>query len=179
MRQIILNLQQENEIFSMIIQNQVMMQQIKLPIIKESKKYNLYNYNDAYILVRGDTTVVGASATQVVFKSCALFTKFITKLDETKKDDAEDLELVMPMYNLTEFSSNFFETTGVLWFYSKVEASNFKNNIANTGNFKPFKYEAKLLENKAAQPAQNATIAVLFKYLSNFWTSLEMPLIDC
>ena len=44
-------------------------------------------------------------------------------------DDAEDLDLVMPMFNLIEYSSNYSETTGSLWFYSKDEVTNFNNNI--------------------------------------------------
>ena len=50
--------------------------------------------------------------------------------------DAEDLDLVMPMPNLIEYSSNYFETTGSLWFCSKDEATDFNNNIGNTDNFK-------------------------------------------
>ena len=82
----------------------------------------------------------------------------------------------MPMYNLIEHSSNYSETAGRLWFYSKSEAKNFNNNITNTDNFKTFKYKAKSLENTVAQPAPNAangilrngTIAVLLKYSDNF-----------
>ena len=62
----------------------------------------------------------------------------------------------MPIYKLVEYSSNYFETTGSLWFYSKDEATNFNNNIVNTDNFKSFKYKAKLLGNTVAQPAPNA-----------------------
>ena len=69
--------------------------------------------NDAYILVRGDITVVAAPATQLAFKNCAPFTKCITKVDETI-DDAEDLDLVMPMYHLIDYSSKYSETTGSL-----------------------------------------------------------------
>ena len=116
-------------------------------------KSNLCDYNDAYILVRGDITVVAALATQVTFKNCAPFTTCITKIDETTIDDVEDLNLVMPMYNLIEYSSNYSEITESLWFYSKNEATNFNANIANDDNFKSFKYKAKLSENTAAQPA--------------------------
>ena len=52
--------------------------------------------------------------TQVSFKYCAPFAKCITKIDVTKIDDAENLDLVMPMSNLTEYSSNCSETTGKL-----------------------------------------------------------------
>ena len=114
-------------------------------------------------------------------------TKCITKIDGTTIDDAENLDLVMPMYNLLKYSSNYSETTGSSWFYSKNEATDFNADIANTDNFKSFKYKAKLLEKTVAQPEanagngilRNATIAVPLKYLSNFWRSLEMPLINC
>ena len=82
-----------------------------------------------------------------------------------------------------------------MWFYSKDETTDFNADIANTDNFKCLKYKAKLLgntvakllENTGVQPApnqanrifKNATIAVPLKYLSNFWRSLEMLLINC
>ena len=87
------------------------------------------------------------------------------------------------MYNLLVYSSNYSDTTGSLWFYSKDEATNFNNDIENTDAFKSFKYNAKLLGNKHADGnngiIKNATIAVPLKYLSNFWRLLEMPLINC
>ena len=91
------------------------------------------------------------------------------------------------MYNLTEYSSNYSETAGSLWSYSKDEATNFNKDIVNDNNFKSFKYKAKLLGNTAAQPSpntanrilKNAKIVVPLKYLSNFWRSLDMLLINC
>ena len=82
---------------------------------------------------------------QVVFKNCAPFTKCIIKIDGTTIHDAEDLDLVMPMYNLIEYSSDYFETTGSLWFYSKNGATDFNANIANIDDFISFKYKAKLI----------------------------------
>ena len=124
------------------------------------------------VLVRGDITVITAPKIQVAFKNCASFIKCITKIDGTTIDDAEDLDLVMLMYNLIEYISNYSETSGSLSFYSKDEATNFNNNIANTDSFKSFKYKAKLLGNTVADGAdvflRDATIAVLSKYLSNF-----------
>ena len=92
----------------------------------------------------------------------------------------------MPMYNLIEYSSNYSESTKSLQFYSKDD-TNFNADNANNGNFKSFKYKAKLLGNKAVQPApdaangilKTATIAVPLKQLSNFWRSLKMQLINC
>ena len=61
----------------------------------------------------------------MVFKNCALFSKFITKIEEATIDDAEDLDLVMPMI---EYSSNYSETTGNLLLYSTDQESNFNEN---------------------------------------------------
>ena len=82
------------------------------------------------------------------------------------------------MYNLIEYSSNYSETTGSLWFYSKDEETNFDANIENTDdlNLSSVNYWAKLLGNTEAQPnlnnangtLKNATIAAPLKYLSNF-----------
>ena len=120
-------------------------------IIKtEVLKSNLCNYNIVYILVRGVITITGHQATQVAFKQCAPFTKCIRKTDETIIDDAEDFDLVMSMYNLIEYSSNFSKTTGSLWFYSKDEATDFNGDIANDDDFKSFKCKTNLLGNTVA-----------------------------
>ena len=79
--------------------------------IMEVLKSNLCDQNDAYILVRGGITIIGHQVTQIAFKKCAPFTKCITKIDETTIDDAENLNLVMLMCILIEYSSNYSETT--------------------------------------------------------------------
>ena len=56
----------------------------------------------------------------------------------------------MPMHNLIEYSSSYFETKGSLWFYLKDEGFDFNNTIANTCDFKSFKYKTKLLGNTIA-----------------------------
>ena len=90
------------------------------------------------------------------------------------------------MYSLIEYSSNYSETIGSLWFYFKDQVTDFKANISVTDNFKSLKYKAKLLGNKEDRDdnaangiLKNAIIAVSLKYLSNFWRSIEMPLINC
>ena len=75
---------------------------------------NICDYNNAYILVRGDITIIGHQVTQVVFKSCAPFTKCITKIVGATTDGAENLDLAIPMCNLIEYSSDYSETTGIL-----------------------------------------------------------------
>ena len=97
-------------------------------------------------------------------------------------DDAEDLDLVMPMYDWIEYSSNYSEITGSLWFYSKDEATDFNADIANTNHSKSFRYKTKLLENNEADGANRIlknAVSLPLKYLSNFWRSLEMWLINC
>ena len=58
-------------------------------------KSNLCHFNDAYIVVTGNITIVNDNRTQVAFKNCVQFTRCITKMDRTRLDDAEDLDLVM------------------------------------------------------------------------------------
>ena len=86
------------------------------------------------------------------------------KIDETTIDNDKDSNLVITMYNLIEYSWNYSETTGSLWFYSKDEATNFNADIENLDDFKSFKYKAKLTGNTVAKRAnwilKNATIAV-------------------
>ena len=83
----------------------------------EVLKSNLCDCNDAYILVTGNITIIVHQVTQVAFKNFALFTKCITKTDGTKIDDAWDLDWVMAMYNLKEYSLNYSEAIRRLWFY--------------------------------------------------------------
>ena len=81
----------------------------------------------------------GHQKTQVAFKNFASFTKCVAKLMETNI-----------IYNLIEYNSNYSETNGRLWFYSKNEATNFNADLTNTNNFKSFNYKAKLLANTEA-----------------------------
>ena len=73
-------------------------------------KSNLSDYNNASILLTGNIAIIGHQLTQVAFKNCAQFTKYITMIDGTSIDHAEDLDLVMLIYNLIEhsnYSSNY------------------------------------------------------------------------
>ena len=129
-------------------------------------KSNLFDCNDAYVLVGGYITVKAAPTTKASFKNCVRFTECIIKVDGTTIDDPECLDLLIPMYNLIDYSSNYSETTGRLSFYSKDEATSFNADITNINNFKSFMHKAKLLGNTDAQLAP----------ISNFQRSLELPL---
>ena len=77
------------------------------------------------------------------------------------------------MYNLIEHSSNYFDTLGSLWCYSKNESTNFDADPGSNDDFKSFKHKAKLSGNTEADNAngilKNVAIAVPLKHLSNFW----------
>ena len=76
-------------------------------------KSNLCDYSDAYILVTGDITATGGDAnTKVAFKNCAPFTKCVTHINDEHVDNADNLDIVTPMYNLIEYSDNYSDTSG-------------------------------------------------------------------
>ena len=87
--------------------------------------------------------------------------------------------------NFLEYNLNYSDTTSSLCFYYKNEANDFDNYLADTTDFKSFKNKAKLLGNTKADVTngilKNTTIAFpcAIKYLSNFWRSTEVPLINC
>ena len=90
----------------------------------------------------------------------------------------------MPMYNLIEYSDNYSDTSGSLWQFKRDEVP--ANNADLTiNNSQSFKYKAALLGktadavNNTNSSVKDAKIVVPLKYLSNFWRSLEMPLINC
>ena len=116
---------------------------------------------------------------QVVFKNCAPFEKCSTEIDGTLVDEANFINIAMPMYNLIEYSDNYSDTSGSLWDFKRDEIVN-NANVTNDDNAPSFKYKASLIGNTETNGTKNGVkIAVPLKYLSNFWRSLEMPLINC
>ena len=102
---------------------------------------SLCDYSDAYILVKGNisvnnTAADGAAANntnkKVIFKNCAPFTNCISKINNTQIDNAEYIDIVMPMYNLIEYSDNYSKTSGSLWQYCKeIQAIDNNGDIAD------------------------------------------------
>ena len=87
---------------------------------------SLCDYSDAYILVKGTITVRNPAAAgvdanntnkKVIFKNYAPFTSCVSRINNTQIDDAQYTDLVMPMYNLIEYSDNYSTTSGILWKY--------------------------------------------------------------
>ena len=153
----------------------------------------LCDYSDAYILVKGNisvnyTAAEGAAANnankKVIFKNCAPFTNCISKINNTQIDNAEYIDIVMPMYNLIEYSDNYSKTSGSLWQYCKdIPAVNNDGDIVifdGTNNTDSFKFKSNIIgKTNDDRDINNVEIMVPLKYLSNFWGTLEMPLINC
>ena len=137
-------------------------------------KSNLCDHSDAYILVTGDITAAGVDAnTKGAFKNCAPFTKCVTHINDEHVDNANNLNIVMPMYNLIEYSDNYSDTSGSLWHFKRDEQNMNDGNPANvtTADSSSFKYKSsffKTLENDDNGVYKNIKIAVPLKYLSNF-----------
>ena len=91
-------------------------------------KFSLRDYSYAYILVKGTISVSNIAAPdanannvnkKVIFKNCALFINCISEIDKTKVDNAKDIDIAMPMYDLTEYSDIYSKTSGSWWQYCK------------------------------------------------------------
>ena len=110
----------------------------------------------------------------VIFKNCAPFTKCISRINSTEIDNAQDIDIIMPMYNLIEYSDNHSKTSGSLWQYYKNDPN---DNITQS---ELIKSKIKITgKTPAAGNTKNVEIAVTLKYFSNFWRTLEMPLNNC
>ena len=149
---------------------------------------SLCDYSDAYILVKGNITVNntaadGAAANntnkKVIFKNCAPFTNCISKINNTQIDNAEYIDIVMPMYNLIEYSDKYSKTSGNLWQYCKeIPAVDDDGDIVNFNEDNAidwFNFKTKITGQTAADNSNgniaarvHVEIMVPLKYLSNF-----------
>ena len=147
-------------------------------------KPNLCDYTDAYILVDGTIRAEEAlNATRLALKNCAPFIKCNLEINDEHVDTAENLDIVMPMYNLIEYSDNYQDSSATLYQYKRDEppgADPIADLTADTSS--SFKYKINLLGNIAAANPNvarvarlNVKIVVPLKYLSNFFR----PLINC
>ena len=172
----------------------------------------LCDFNDAYIIAKGNITVVkkiftaddfeapnntedNATATnnannnafgekKLFFKNNAPFINCFSKINGVKIDNVEDLDVVIPMYNLLEYSKNYKKTTGRLQNYYRDEpnrGTDDDNIIHSILNSKSFDYKANYIGSVTHNNLTNnyVKIVVPLKHLSNFWESLNIPLINC
>ena len=136
----------------------------------------------------GDIKVADVAANnKVAFKNCAPFIRCVTHINDEHVETAENMDIIMPMYNLIEYSDNYADSSGSLYQFKRDESPiNDAENPLNVAsdNSTSFKYKASLLGEATDadgndRPLKNAKIVVPLKYLSNFFRSLEMPLINC
>ena len=175
----------------------------KTPMLRSS----LCGYSHAYILVKGTNTVtapgVNNDANNIrdkknrpeILKNNAPFVSCITRINGELIEDANDLDIVIPMYNLLEYGKNYRKTIGSLYNYYRDELSddaddnNFDNIKVVNSNI--FKYKNKITGNTYNVDAgaqgydvnkngtQEVELAIPLKYLGNFLRALNIPLISC
>ena len=142
---------------------------------------DLCDYSDAYVWVKGTITVTNPNNNanfdrRLTLKNNAPFVSCISKINGELVENAEDLDIVIPMYNLLEYSKNYEKTSGSLFNYYRDEPS--EATIANDNgainisirNSKSFDYKAKIVGSLAAGELEkdDVEIAIPLKYLGNF-----------
>ena len=171
----------------------------KTPMLRS----DLCDYADAFILVNGTITVTATAVAnnikdkknrKLILKNNAPFVSCITRINNELIEDADDLDIVMPMYNLLEYSKNYRKTIGSLYNYYRDELTNDNNNNfanRNVVNSNAFKYKNKITGNTYNVDAgadgydankndtQEVELDIPLKYLGNFWRALNIPLISC
>ena len=167
---------------------------------------DLCDYADVYILVNGTITVTAPAGANnirdekdrpLILKNNAPFVSRITRINGELIEDADDLDIVMPMYNLLEYSKNYRKTIGSFYNYYRDELTNDNISAGNTFdnirvvNSNTFKYKNRIIGNMYNINAddedydtnkngmQEVEIAIPLKYLGNFWRALNIPLISC
>ena len=133
-----------------------------------------------------DGTIRAATAnanTRLALKNCALFTKCNLEINDEHVDTAENLDITMPMYNLIEYSDNYQDSSATLYQCKRDEPPE-DDAVADlmADNSSSFKYKVSLLGNPVLNDnitKRSVKAVVPLKYLSNFFRSLEMPLINC
>ena len=148
-------------------------------------KSSLCDYNGAYILVKerikitGERDNTGARQANernkgVTLQNGAPFTDWISKTNNTQVNNVNYLDIVMPVYELIEYSDNYPKTSGSLWqYYRDGPHDNFTDSES-------FKSKIKIAGNAPADGnTKDVEISVPLKYLGNFWKTLEMSLINC
>ena len=155
---------------------------------------SLCDYSDAYILVKRNTSVNDTAGTssdanntnkKVIFKNWAPFNNCISKINNTQVDNAKDIDIVMPMYNLIEYSDNYSKTSGSLWQYCKeIPAVNNDGDIVDFNGANAtdsFNFKTKITgQTDNNGRIDNVEIMVPLNYLCSFWrTIFEMPFINC
>ena len=149
---------------------------------------SLFDYSDAYILVKGTIDVNSTAAAdanandtdkKLIFKNCVPFTNCISEINNTQIDNAKNIDIVMPMNNFIDCSDNYFKTSGRLWQYCKdIPAVGSNNSMVNFNEANAtdlFNFKAKM----TGQTGCDEKKMVPLKYVGTFWRTPEIPLTNC
>ena len=143
------------------------------------------DYSDAYILVTGNISVGGGDQnTKAVLKDGHPFTRSDIQLNDEHLDTCDNLDLIMNMYNLIEYSDNYSDSTASLYHFKRQEQNYNNGNIVdlNTVDSSSIKYKSSLLGASTADGAnrkwKNVQIIVSLKYISAFFRSCELLFIN-
>ena len=153
-----------------------------IKFLTSSLESSLCDYSDAYILVTGNIAIAGGDDnTKVSFKNCAPFEKCRTEINGTFVDDAQHINIAMPVCKIIEYSDNYSDTSDSL---RQFERDKIEENVDLTAdNSSSFKYKSNFIGDTDADGANTekggVKIVIPLKGLSNFWRSLEIPLINC
>ena len=150
---------------------------------------DLCNFSDAHIVAKGTNTVTNpdnnAYDKKLAFKDNAPFVSCISKINNQLIENTEDLDIVMPMYNLLEYSKSYSKTTESFWnCYGdewNIAVGGANSNISySIKDSKCFDYETSITEKlEASNTEKEVEIVVPLKLLSSFWRTLDIPLIYC
>ena len=161
----------------------------KTPMLRS----NLCDYSNAYILVKGTITVTVPGANNgannmrdkrnrpLILKTNARFVSCMRRINGELIEDANDLDIVIPMYNLLEYSKNYRKTIGSLYNYYRDELSDDADDN-NFDNIKVVTYNVDAGVNGYdvnKNGKQEIELAIPLKYLGNFWRALNIPLVSC
>ena len=158
---------------------------------------DLSDYSDLYNVIKGRINFTGTGAAnrrnkKLVFKNNALFRSCISQIN-TFIDNTEDLDIVIPMYNLSEYTDNYSMASGSLWSYYRDEVNDDANEKNDVGNYRinnsktttsrSFEYKTKIT---GSTPADNSIVDLLcccfvvpLACLSNLRRFLDLPLTNC
>ena len=153
---------------------------------------DLCDYSDAYVWVKETITVTNRNSNanfdrRLMLKNNAPFISCVSKINGELVENAEDLDIIMPMYNFLEYSKNYEKTSGSLFNYYRDEPNEAEivndNGAINISirNSKSFDYKTEITGSLDAgeDEKEDVTIAIPLKYLGNIWRSLDIPLINC
>ena len=175
---------------------------------------DLCDFSDGYIVFKGmvtltkdaDRNLIDVRNRFLALKNNGLSTNCIPKINNVLIDNAEDLDVVIPMYDLIQYSKNYRKTTGSLWNHYRDEANSpplnppvgnnpltINYNADPITNSASFKYKTSITgktlntnqengkntEQGITNTKTNLENVLPLKHLSNFWKTLNMPLINC